>query len=632
MNTVFEKNMTALEQRYPDLAKRIKDTKDDARFSIISSKTGKPNVLIKNGSNLVMIHDNDDPEGEAKNYLNRLRMNYAPVIAFMGLGLGYHLDYFFKDMSKEAGTRHIIIFEKEIALFRLLLKMGDFSQVICHPNLYLFIGENAQDVFIKLTKIFATPDVNIALKSLKIVPLSAYIILWKDYFRDVTMAIKRAIRQKMVLTGNDSLDSFVGLENMLLNLKHVFNNPGVNALFGRFIKKPGILVAAGPSLDKNMYVLKELVNKALIVSCDASLIPLMKAGIRPHIVGTHERTPGTHLFYRGIDDFENIYLVAPPLIMPKSIDHFKGKKFIYSRGFSHFSWLEEEKGDLYTGMSVANMVFRLLESLGCDPIILIGQDLSYKDDGQTHAKGNIVGSRHENILQDEVIEIEGNNGRLVQTCKTFELHRGVMESDIANFSGTCINATEGGAKIHGTKVLTLEDTAEQFCTEEFYPHLILDEIHSKYNRDIDMKGKIERIQHKSRVCQEKMDALIGEMQKCLSMIKGVDEEIILPFIENTSLEPDMYRLKETEEKYLYFSEKISNDIDIWQLLAHTLNAYDTCFSNEHGFLRDIYTDEKCLAIARTRRIKEWFSVVGQFLVLTRNVLRKTENSLIEEIA
>ena len=50
------------------------------------------------------------------------------------------------------------------------------------------------------------------------------------------MAIKRAIRQKMVLTGNDSLDSFVGLENMLLNLKHVFNNPGVNALFGRFIK------------------------------------------------------------------------------------------------------------------------------------------------------------------------------------------------------------------------------------------------------------------------------------------------------------------------------------------------------------------------------------------------------------
>ena len=118
-------------------------------------------------------------------------------------------------------------------------------------------------------------------------------------------AIKRAIIEKMVLTGNDSLDSFVGLENLLLNLKYVLYNPGVDTLFDRFRGKPGILVASGPSLDQNMHLLKGLTNRAVIASCDASFIPLMNAGIRPHIVGTHERTPGTHLFYKGIENLSD---------------------------------------------------------------------------------------------------------------------------------------------------------------------------------------------------------------------------------------------------------------------------------------------------------------------------------------
>jgi len=67
-------------------------------------------------------------------------------------------------------------------------------------------------------------------------------------------------------------------------------------------------------------------------------------------------------------------------------------------------------------------------------------------------------------------------------------------------------------------------------------------------------------------------------------------------------------------------------------MAHTLNAYDICFSNEMGFLRDVYTDETCLAMARVRKLKDWFSVVGQFLVLTKDILEKTEKKLDEEMA
>jgi hypothetical protein len=67
-------------------------------------------------------------------------------------------------------------------------------------------------------------------------------------------------------------------------------------------------------------------------------------------------------------------------------------------------------------------------------------------------------------------------------------------------------------------------------------------------------------------------------------------------------------------------------------MSHTLSAYDTCFSNELGFLRDVYSDKECLAMARVKKIKDWFSVVGMFLTLTRDLLEKTEKRLDEEFA
>lgn len=631
-NTVFEKNMEVLAERYPDLAERVKSIPDDPSFTIINSKTGKPNVLVKKDSKFVMLYDNDNPEEYCRDYLKSLELKYAPIVVFMGLGFGYHLDQFFQYVAKEAETRDIIVFEKEVALFRLALKMGDFRQAISYPNLHLFIGEDPRDIFVKVDEVFSKNDVKIALKSLKIVPLQANIMLWNGYYKEVFGAIKRAIRQKMVRIGNDSLDSFVGLENLLLNLKYVLNNPGVDTLFGKFQGKPGVLVASGPSLDKNMHLLKGLRNRALIASCDASFIPLIKAGIRPHIVGTHERTPGTHLFYEGIENFNGIYLVAPPLIMPKSIDHFKGRKFVYSRGFSDFEWLEEEKGILSTGLSVANMAFKLLEALGCDPIILIGQDLSYTNDGQTHATGNVVGSKHKDILEDyPVIEVEGNNGVLVKTFQMFELTRGVFEEDIASYQGLCINATEGGAKIHGAEVMTFKDAIDEFCKEDFYPQLILDENYSRFNRDSNIETKIEKLRHKAGEGSEILETLIKEFKEALGMTLRTEEEVIQPFIEKCSGEIDIDRLTAIEIRFLEFSKLFSTDRTLWELFGHTLSAYDTCFSNELGFLRDIYTDEQCLAMARARKIKDWFSVVGQFLVLTRDVLRKAEKELGEEL-
>ena len=632
-NTIFEKNMEVLEKRYPDLAKRVRETGDNHSCKLIQAKNGKPNVLIKRGSGFFTLYDNDDPMKYCSDYLEKLNIKYAPIVVFMGMGLGYHLDRFFKLLGERLGTRCVIVFEKDIEIFRLALKMGDFHKVLSQSKIHFFIGDEPHDIFPKLrVEIFPRRDILIALKSLIIIPLPISVMLDNSYYSDVSRTIKKAVQQTMIIVGNDSLDSFLGLENIFENIEHVFSNPGINKLSGKFNGRPGVLVAAGPSLNKNMHLLKDIKDKALIISCDASFIPIMKKGIRPHLVTSLERTPGVDLFYSGIEDFSEIYFIALPILMPEVLNAFRGRKFIVYRGYSHFDWLENEKGSVIVGISVANLCFQLLKYLGCDPIILIGQDLAYAEDGDTHAKGNIFGSRDESIQERPVIYLEGNNGKLIKSEKLWEIMKNTFEEDLLTYKGKCINATEGGAKIRGAEVMPFKEAINRYCTEAFEPGLILDEAYSNFMKNVDIEEKISKIRKKAKESGKIMEHSIEEFKDALNMTNKAEKEIIEPFLEGDVHTVDMDLLRSIEQKFLDLTDSFATDRKLWDLMTHTLNAYDICFSNEMGFLRNIYADETCLALARVRKIRDWFSVVGQFLVLTKVLLEKTGERLNEEIS
>lgn len=633
MDIVFEKNMEVLAKRYPKLSKRVRETKDSPSFKLIQAKNGMPNVLIKKGSDLLTLYDNDDPVKYCDDYLERLDLKYAPIVIFMGLGLVHHLDRYFKLIGVKVGTREAVVFEKDIELFRLALKVIDFRNFISNSHIHFFVGESPEESFIRLTtEIFSEKNTGIALKSLKVIPFPGSIILDKQYYKRIFLTIKKSVRQVLLSEGNDPLDSFFGLENLLKNIRNVVSNPGINRLFGKFKGRPGVIVAAGPSLNKNLHLLKGIRDKALIISCDSSFMPIMNKGIQPHMVTSLERTPHVEHFFSDIQNFDGVYFIALPMLAPEVLDVFKGKKFIADRGFSHFDWLEEEKGSVRVGISVSNLAFRIMVELRCNPIILIGQDLAYAEDGDTHVKGNPFGSRDDIIIESPIIELEGNDGTLVKSEKLWEIMKYTYETDIKAYKGKCINATEGGAKILGAEVMPFKQAITSYCTEEFKPHLILDDAYSKFKGSVNLKEKLERIQEKAKKSPKILEDSIKQFEDALLMANRAEKQIIQPFLEGSLKEVDIDGLKSIEKRFLDLSESFSNDKIVWDLMSHTLNSYDVIFSNQMGFLRDIYTDERYLAIARSRMIKEWFSIVGQFLVLTKCLLEKTEKALNEEIA
>jgi len=193
-------------------------------------------------------------------------------------------------------------------------------------------------------------------------------------------------------------------------------------------------------------------------------------GLKPHLVTSLERVAETVKLLEGYNREEvgDVYLAACPVVRNEVYQAYSGPRIIVYRDFDHFKWLGIDRGILKIQLSAGNMAFKVAEALGCDPIILIGQDLAFSRDGRTHATGSVYGENQQLPLE-EMFEVMGNDGESIMTNQTWYSFLRAYEMDLLNYSGTCINATEGGAYITGTSIMPFEEAINKHIREEFYP-------------------------------------------------------------------------------------------------------------------------------------------------------------------
>lgn len=265
-------------------------------------------------------------------------------------------------------------------------------------------------------------------------------------------------------------------ENMMTNLWCYMSNSTLgqleNAMKPVSSKNvPAVIVAAGPSLDKNIAALKEYKNRAFIIACDSALNPLLKNGIIPDLAISVD--PHKPEYYFSQPEAEEI----PFVLCLQTISWFrkkhKGRKFYFadnnlSNNMMHM--YGKEAGILETSGSVANNAFSVAKTLGFTNIILVGQDLSY-DNGTYYAKGvhkndNIFAMQSQNKGK-HYFEIDGYYGGKVVTNDALNFYRTWFEKQIIRYPDiNVINSTEGGAMIHGAKNIPLAQALDELCNGE----------------------------------------------------------------------------------------------------------------------------------------------------------------------
>ncbi len=265
--------------------------------------------------------------------------------------------------------------------------------------------------------------------------------------------------------------------NFNANTDRIRRAAGVTSLFNSFTNTPAVIVAAGPSLDKNMFRLSAIAGKAIIIAVDTIYTGLVEAGINPDLVITLDPQPEIKRFFQGVNTSGKI-LVAPSVASPTTLEAWKGDVVFYNKFAPDISSLvriskaNPHLGMLIPGGSVLTVGLDLAFRMGADPIAFIGQDLSYPPGVDAYSKSTIYGEMSMEQInigrEDTIIDDTDIFGRPVKALKSMFVTKQWMEWAFVNFNrgypARYFNCTEGGVVGTGCEITAFHEWISRYCT------------------------------------------------------------------------------------------------------------------------------------------------------------------------
>jgi len=633
--TVYTKNMKVLRQKHPILEKAM-DMAGPSSFTyqIEDAKNGAKTLGIKSSDKMFQVHSKYDPEKEAVQQVLGMKFQNPRLVLILGLGLGYHIR---ACLEKLADRNHfMVVIEKDIQALHYAVKNVDLTDLFASDKIRWVIGVPETEAYPVLHEMIKHAGIafQLFLKTLVIFEHPVLSKIHGEYFKVMMKGFREAAHTIVFNYGNCPKDSMIGVENIMGNLSRIMRNPGVKDLYKVFRGVPGIVVSTGPSLDKNINELKAAEGKCVMICADSALRILHGKGIKPHAVTSLERIKEVADLLRDIppETMSDIWLAGTPVIMPVVYEVWKGPTFMVYRSFAHFEWINMPKGTLQIGPSCSNMAFKILEALGCDPIILVGQDCSFKSVEKTHADG-AHSQTYLNLQKEKLFPVRGNCEEWVYTDTIYDLFRRNFVTDVAAYRGTCVNATEGGAFIDGTKIMPLRDAIEKYCSKPIDTLAVFrDKLHYPTTEEIDTEWK--RFHHTMTETRREVMEVIKYCENGEKLVTDFENELedgkyskIEDFLErfpNDRLDKLHGEMTQARGNIILFGKYFN------LYLMHIVQMIIVKFEMDFNELPSICDDQKRCKLQSIRMMKKWFPTIGDVCKLSLKLLEDAYENLIKE--
>ncbi|EAK3601923.1 motility associated factor glycosyltransferase family protein, partial [Campylobacter jejuni] len=452
---LFNKNIEALSNIL--LKESLKEIKS-SKFELILGKDNL-DINLKDTSDNTFLYEN--AIDELNSMLNTYNDKYLlyPVLYFYGFGNGI----LFKALLQNKNHQHIVVFEKDIEIIWIMFHILDFSHELQSARLMIL---QTSSLDIEFFSNFCSSKPFFQFSRIYFLELMSH---YYERFHEDILGLNKKLaenfKNSIVSYGNDPLDALQGIEQFVYNLPQMITHPSYKELLSKRkgISDTAIIVSTGPSLIKQLPLLKKYANKATIFCADSSYPILAKHGIKPDYVCMLERDEiVAECFNNDFGEFDkDIVFIVKSVTHPHTIKYLQKNNRAFILVSTYASFIQYLKLDYFgyfnMGFSVAHMNFLLTIHLKYKNIILIGQDLAYAKDGQTHSQGFIHANLHNGDYERDLDKFSttayGGNGK-VQSSEIWTLFRHNFEKDIVNikmnYHITTYNCTEGGARIEGT--------------------------------------------------------------------------------------------------------------------------------------------------------------------------------------
>jgi hypothetical protein len=441
-----EENRKLLMESDPSLGKLVLSGQNTSElissgYSVEYTSCGMITLAVIREGRKHYVHSNNNCFAEgftlARSWYTAEKRKYI----IYGMGLGYHA----LELARLDSEITIEIYESDINIIRLVCEFMKPSIFIYHHRIKLVYDPNFTLLAKRIEALGEDDEMVIHYPSLQLIQSNTIKEKLENYFIQYSN-----VKNQLPMLNRNFIKNIVNFNGTSGDLKEIFQG---RSLF---------IIAAGPSLDKNFMQLKEINDrsKSVILATGTVFKKLMNAGIRPDYVLVTD--PNAKVF-KQIADFEDCDV---PMIFLSTAYHgfasrYKGKKYlICQEGYPKAEKFARNTGlHLFqTGGSVSTTALDIGITLGCSRIIFLGLDLAYTDN-YAHASDT---SRRNAVQMQDMRQVEDIDGKMITTSRSLDMFRIWIENRIRDVEGIeFIDATEGGAKIHGMRIAKLEEVLKE---------------------------------------------------------------------------------------------------------------------------------------------------------------------------
>ncbi|HFP7665892.1 TPA: 6-hydroxymethylpterin diphosphokinase MptE-like protein [Campylobacter jejuni] len=527
--------MTILEKNIQALLSGVNEPLGNKLLNFIQNKTCSrfnidENLNIYDKTHNVFMYENLEEELNFFYQSILEKTHRYPFICIYGIGNALLI----KNLAKH--YKHLFVFESEIELFILALSTIDLSEELCSGKIYL-VDIEEERVDIQLLILFDMKDM---FEYLSLYEMFVNNVYYKKFYEDIWHKADELCKKNIeVIVRNLISNLNIGFEcysHLLQNIPSMLESIPFQRILNERKNKfeNAIVVSAGPSLAKQLPLLKAYQDKAVIFCADGALSMLEKEGIVPDYVTNLDFTDLAMKFFQNKENLKQSIIALECATHPNVARSLKAEncmivlrnKALYQRfNLNDFGYID-------TGTHVSHFSYTLALALGFKNIIMIGQDLAFDEKGNSHSKGFDFGEKfsgEENIDKLKVPAYAGKGE--VLTHIAWNDYRIKLEYLFAcnDQKAKFYNATEGGARINFTEELSFKECCEKLLTKE-KPKFELPKSLTKNRSDkllVKFKEKIQKDQDNAKRFLN--DALA--LKQILENILSKDFLLPLEFLE-----------------------------------------------------------------------------------------------------
>ena len=553
---------------------------------ILLTKNKLKTIRINN----LLLHSKYDPIREARDIVKEnFKVNALNVLFGFGIGYIYNeikslygddetivIDPFYKVLKDHAiiEPKNIIDSIDKVKINRLVHKMLPFYSkninVICSPN---------------------------------------YQQLCMNEYKETLKILKNIQHSNIISENTIRFFGEIWQRNYIENLSLINRYSSFNELLNKH-KEPIVIASGGPSLSKQIPLLKKYRSKCILIASGSTINSLLEEEICPDYIISVDGGEANFNHFKSIavNTLRDAKLIFAFSSNYKIQQNFKNTMYAFllndDEKFQNYLYKEFDLifPRLVGGTSVANFALSCAINMTEAPIAIIGQDLAYTNN-YSHAKGNKNCEKMDEglLIKKQAFKETGYYGQKVWTDSLFVAMREEFEKLYVVYEDEkeIYNCTEGGLKIERIPQKSFKDFCEEFLKDNInieeskneppphYPiNLVLKNEIDKYKSLIIKLQKAVTLLEKEKLNNYFSDTLLKELDMVDEEVKKIQEETSINYIFEPILLDAVSKyeteIEESREKKFINAYKQNTELykNLIKALKITIEIVNSCLVKE----------------------------------------------------